>query len=316
MGSRRWRRWSPGQSSGACVVNPFVAAITAGIGIYLVVGGVENRRRRGTIMELVDNNEATTSELPGMLRWMPKLQRGPLARVLAKRQAQQEKLEHMCILAQRPWGLTGAELDRLTWAGAIAWPLALGLGFAVIGSQAILGLVIGFFAAFIPRIVVTRRAEARSKAISAALPVLLDLLVMADQAGLTEIEALRVAASETGGALGNEIDKAIARITKVGGDVETVFAQLAADTQISALEDFAVTLSVSQQYGGATYSQAIASQADRLRAEHRQELEKRIGQLATLMIVPIGIFILPCILLLIVGPTIPTIFHALAGGGI
>jgi pilus assembly protein TadC len=57
----------------------------------------------------------------------------------------------------------------------------------------------------------------------------------------------------------------------------------------------------------------LTAQAEQLRNQRVQELRAKIGKLATTMIVPIGAFIIPSIMLLIIGPMVPTLFHSLGG---
>lgn len=299
-------------------MTPIFTALAAGISILLIIIGVEDYNREKSIVALLDDTP-NTDTLPTPLRILPVARPNSyFARLLASRKHIQDKLDRKLVLADRPWGLTGQELDRITLGGLVVWPIASILIFLLLGLSLplalVIGIVFGGLAAGFPWMVVDTQADTRKKALNRDLPQLLDLLVMADQAGATEIAGLELAAREIHGPLGEEISKVLARSVTLGGDIEAVFAQLGEDTQIEALEDFATTLAVSQRYGGSTYSQAIAAQAERIRDAHQQQIEKKIATLSTTMIIPIGVFLLPCIMLIIVGPTIPTMLHALGGG--
>lgn len=289
-------------------------AILAAASIAMITAGVTDIRRRNSIIDLVaeSQSQATPLELPTILSWLPRRRQGGiLDRILSARAAQQEKLDRKCALAQRPWGLTGAELDRLTVGGLIVWPIAGGLVATLLGVLPIYGLLAGILPALVPYATVDTKATRRRKVMAASLPDLLDLLAMIDQAGAgTELEGLRIAAGEIRGPLGEEIEKALARAVRLGASVEQVFVQLAADTQLVALDEFATSLAVSEQYGGGTYSQAIQAQAERLRTARKQEIEKKIAGLSSKMMVPLGLFILPAILLLAIGPTVPEFLKA------
>lgn len=223
------------------------------------------------------------------------------------------KLDQKCALAGRPWGITGGELWQITWVGCIVWAVAGGVLSTLLGFTLLPGLAIGVGAGFIPRGIVDSAADTATKEMNRRLPQFLDLLVLADQAGVEQVAALQLAATQTGGVLGKAVGTAVQRITAERKDVAQVFGALAETTQVEAIQDLATALTISQKYSGATYSMAISAQAERMRTAYRQLIEKKINTLSTTMMLPVGLFIMPAILLIIVGPMLPAMARGLGG---
>jgi tight adherence protein C len=223
------------------------------------------------------------------------------------------KLDQKCALAGRPWGLTGIELMQITWVGCAILAVAGALISTLLGFTWLPGVAIGLAAGFVPRGIVDSAADTATKEMNRRLPQFLDLLVLADQAGVEQVSALQLAATQTGGALGKAVGTAVMAIAAEKKDVTQVFGALAETTQVEAIQDLATALAISQKYSGATYSTAISAQAERMRIAYRQTVEKKINTLSTTMMLPVGLFIMPAILLIIIGPMLPAMARGLGG---
>ena len=236
-----------------------------------------------------------------------------LSRLLAGSTKSLARLDQKCSLAGRPWGITGTELWQITWVGCGIWAVAGALLSTLLGFTWLPGVAIGLGAGFIPRGIVDSAADTATKEMTRRLPQFLDLLVLADQAGVEQVAALQLAAAQTAGALGNAVGTAVSRVMAEKKDVTQVFGALAETTQIEAIQDLATALAISQKYSGATYSMAISAQAERMRIAYRQTVEKKINTLSTTMMLPVGLFIMPAILLIIIGPMLPAMARGLGG---
>ena len=69
------------------------------------------------------------------------------------------------------------------------------------------------------------------------------------------------------------------------------------------------------QLGGASISALLRTQAEQMRIRRRQRAEEEARMAPVKMLIPMGLFIFPCILIVILGPAIPQIMSTLGNLG-
>jgi tight adherence protein C len=175
---------------------------------------------------------------------------------------------------------------RLNLAGQIAY-----VGIAAFG---------GFR---LPDFVLARRLKRRRRNLRQALPDALDLMVVCAEAGLALERTLRVVGRElelVHPELSDELNLATLEVN-AGKRRREALENLAVRTGEPAIRKF-VTVLVQADRFGTEISEALSNHSEYMRARRRIDAEERAGKVSVKMVFPIFLFILPCILLVTVGP--------------
>src|SRR6202023_1859447 len=197
-------------------------------------------------------------------------------------------------------GLIGL-LFGLIFHPASATPLLLGMG----------GVGVGIF---VPSYYLGRRARARQSAIAKQLSDVLDLLVVCVEAGMGLFEAIRIVGAECerhGQEIGTELNLVASEI-QAGSSLGQALRNLAERTAVEDIKPLAATLIQSEQLG-AQIAPALHASSDALRTRRRLRAEEAAQRTTIKILFPLVLFVLPAMLLVIVGPAIIQILHTLAG---
>jgi tight adherence protein C len=173
----------------------------------------------------------------------------------------------------------------------------------------VLGFVLG---AIIPSIYVRRRARIRQMAIARQLSDILDLLVVCVEAGLGLHEAIKVVATESerqGQEIGRELSLVASEIS-AGATLGQALRNLADRTAVEDIRPLAATLIQSEQLGG-QIAPALHASSDALRMRRRLRAEEAAQKTTIKILFPLVLFILPAMLMVIVGPAIIEILRTL-----
>ena len=175
---------------------------------------------------------------------------------------------------------------RLNLAGQVAYVAVAALG--------------GFR---LPDFFLARRLKRRRRNLRQALPDALDLIVVCAEAGLALERALRVVGRELALVhpdLSDELNLCILEVT-AGTRRRDALENLAVRTGEPAIRKF-VTVLVQADRFGTEISEALSNHSEYLRTRRRIDAEERAGKVSVKMVFPIFLFILPCVLLVTVGP--------------
>jgi tight adherence protein C len=199
---------------------------------------------------------------------------------------------------------------------SLAGGLLLGVIAVTLGKPAIgvliftlMGLVLG---AILPVIYLRRRARLRQLAIARQLSDILDLLVVCVEAGLGIHEAIRVVATESerqGQDIGRELSLVASEIS-AGASLGQALRNLADRTAVEDIRPLAATLIQSEQLGG-QIAPALHASSDALRIRRRLRAEEAAQKTAIKILFPLVLFILPAMLMVIIGPAVIQILHTL-----
>ncbi|HTT76443.1 MAG TPA: type II secretion system F family protein [Candidatus Binataceae bacterium] len=172
-----------------------------------------------------------------------------------------------------------------------------------------MGFVLGAIA---PSIYIRRRARLRQMAIARQLSDILDLLVVCVEAGLGLHEAIKVVATESerqGQEIGRELSLVASEIS-AGATLGQALRNLAERTAVEDIRPLAATLIQSEQLGG-QIAPALHASSDALRVRRRLRAEEAAQKTTIKILFPLVLFILPAMLMVIVGPAIIEILHTL-----
>jgi tight adherence protein C len=208
------------------------------------------------------------------------------------------------------------QVHYLTIALAILGGLA-GYGVAAIGfperTQPLMVGLLGASAGFlVPTYYVRYKARARRIAITGQLADALDLLVVSVEAGLGISEAIKVVGEEAEHQkqeIGREFSLVAADMS-AGATMGEALRALAVRTGVEDLKPLAATLIQSEKLGS-RIGPALRASSDSLRERRRLRAEEAAHKMTIKMVFPLGLLVLPAMIMLSAGPALIQVFRVL-----
>jgi tight adherence protein C len=219
--------------------------------------------------------------------------------------------------------LVSAGMYRTSPRTLIGYQLLLGIGLPVAwlffafgaGASTALAIIAAiFFAAigwFLPTFVIQRRAESRLFRIDRGMPELIDLLVVSVEAGLSLSAALQLAGERMQGPLGDEL-RIVLQEQRMGLSPVQALENMVGRCPTPAVEAFARAM-VQGQVLGVSVGQILRSLAIEMRKRRRALIEQQAQKAPIKMLFPLVFMIFPALFVVILGPAVVSIFHALKG---
>jgi tight adherence protein C len=220
-------------------------------------------------------------------------------------------LEARIVAAGRPAGLGVRELMAAKLGGA-AGAGALGALFGSVapgrlGFVLVLGLPVAGFLA--PDLWLARRAVARSRRIRRELPVLLDLLRVAVEAGCSLAEAIRAVAERADGPLAAEL-RATGREVALGVPLEVALEGLARRVPLPEVGALVAALDRARRHG-APLAETLSAQARDARFALARRIREEAARAGPKIQLVVALLLVPSVLLLVAA----ALAAALLGGG-
>lgn len=243
--------------------------------------------------------------------------------------------ERLTELGQRltPKGYAGWLDKQLAGAGRPKdWPLArvimikplLALTGAVMGylffltsptaPNFLIMLGITTLCYFVPDILLRNTAQKRRAAIRTELPNALDQMLIAVQAGLGFEMAMGRAGNNGKGPLADELIRTLQDI-QVGRSRKDAYLALADRVDVPDVRSFVRAVVQADAYGVAIAS-VLKSQATDMRIKRKQRAEEHAMKMPVKMLFPLIFFILPCLFIVVLGPSVISIMELFSGGGL
>jgi tight adherence protein C len=184
------------------------------------------------------------------------------------------------------------------------------------GASASLTIIAALFFAgigwFGPGFVVQRRAENRQYRIDRGMPELIDLLVVTVEAGLSLSAALQLAGERLKGPLGDEL-RIMLQEQRMGLTPVQALENMVSRCPTPAVESFTRAM-VQGQLLGVSIGQILRSLAIEMRKRRRAAAEQQAQKAPIKMLFPLVFMIFPALFVVILGPAVVSIFHALKHG--
>jgi len=211
-------------------------------------------------------------------------------------------------------------LKLMLTAGTTVLMLMFELNSPFGGIFRLFGILLGVFAGFkLPDYFLSKQIARRKKKIRKALPDALDLIVVCAEAGLTIDRCFRNVSQQLGivhPELCDEFRLFTAEIS-AGLRRRDALENLATRTQETEVRKLVQVLTQADRFG-TSMADALRTHADYLRSRRRQEAEEKSSKVGVKLIFPIFFFIMPCMILVTVGPAAIAIakqLGAVFGGG-
>ncbi|MBI5462861.1 MAG: type II secretion system F family protein [Gammaproteobacteria bacterium] len=177
------------------------------------------------------------------------------------------------------------------------------------------GIFLGFGAGLLlPRYVLRYQAGRRREQIIEEVPVMVRMISVLFEAGLSLEGALKTLRDEARGILphlGVEIGRMLTRV-EAGMDRVDALNQMARELDIQELTDAVSVLSHTAVAGGSA-RQSLARIADVIEDRNRTRLRERVGRLSAKMTVVMVVFLFPALFIFLAGPGLVAIAGALGG---
>lgn len=219
---------------------------------------------------------------------------------------QAERIRQQLDRAGNPAGWTvdrvssGKILGTFVGLGAAAYfTLLLGATVPILILALAAGAVLGFFA---PNIWLYNTAVKREEDLLKELPDALDLLTISVEAGLGFDAALQHVARNTEGPLAGELNRVLQEM-QIGRSRTEALRALGERSNVKDLKTF-VSAMVQADAVGIPIAQVLRIQSGEMRIKRRQRAEEKAGQVPVKIMIPVILFILPCLMIVVIGPGI------------
>ncbi len=279
-----------------------------------------------------DMQDIIQRRLTDILRIDPELaskQSTPLLRLLRRFGARQTgsagrmqewRRELQLMLSQAGWH--NREARTLIKGGLALMPFAaallattVALSSGTVTSKGLAGVFLCFGAGLLlPRYVLRFLAERRRAQIVEEVPVMLRMVSVLFEAGLSLESTLKTLRDEARWILPNlsvEIGRLLMRVA-AGMDRVEALEQMARELDIQELTDAVAVLGHTATTGGSV-RQSLARIADVIEDRNRTRLRERVGQLSAKMTVVMVVFLFPALFIFLAGPGFVAIAGALGG---
>jgi tight adherence protein C len=163
---------------------------------------------------------------------------------------------------------------------------------AVVGGSAL-----GFQA---PNIFLYNTAVKREDVMQKAMADAIDLLTISVEAGLGFDAALQQVAKNTEGPLAAEFGRVLQEM-QIGRGRSDAMRALAERTTLPDIRSF-VSAMVQAESFGIPIAQVLRVQSSEIRVKRRQRAEEKAAQVPVKIMIPVVLFILPCLMIVVIGP--------------
>jgi tight adherence protein C len=225
------------------------------------------------------------------------------------------RLETKVERAGRPWnldvnGLLAVKFMSLA-AGLLILIVLAALSVLPLIWFIVLAAVVILLTYYLPDIILRFSTNTRKRLITRSLPDFLDLLTVSVEAGLGLDSAMAKISEKLRDPLREEILITLHHI-RMGESREAALREFARRCDVEDLSNFVSALVQSQKLG-ISLGQVLRVQSETIRTVQRQRIEEGAQKAPIKMLVPLILCIFPVMFVVIVGPAVIKIYHALLG---
>jgi tight adherence protein C len=299
------------------MIEIFIGAVLAVIGAAVVtVSVVGQRRSRGALAFLTDADDYPDAalaayvepeeEMPSIVeRVMRPLIGGTIKRVRALYPTSYLDGIHRRILHAGLANAIRAEEFATLQVVAVGVSLLLGVGLIVGGGHSkaigfLLAVFLVGFAAMAPSSWLSRRVRARTSSIERELPDVLDLLTIAVESGLGLEQAMEQATADFDSPMSSELARTLQEMS-LGLSRHQALQNLKARSACEDLASFVLVLSQADALG-MPIGRVLRTQSDEMRERRRARAKEKAGKLPVKILFPLMFFILPPLMIVVMGP--------------
>lgn len=207
--------------------------------------------------------------------------------------------------------------DYLAFKGLLMIALPLATFLLLIGrsfsSALLLSLMMLGLGSIIPDLMLASATRKRQKAITKALPDVLDLLTVSVEAGLAFDSAIAKVVEKMSGPLADECQYTLQDI-RVGKPRRDALKDLGERNGVPDLEHFVSSL-IQADTLGVSISKVLRIQSEQMRQRRKQRAEESAMKAPVKLIFPMVFFIFPTLFVILLGPAALKMIDTFAGMG-
>lgn len=174
----------------------------------------------------------------------------------------------------------------------------------------LLGLV-AFCSFALPDFWLARRIAQRQVLITNSLPDALDLLVIANEAGLSFESSMQEITGKWENDLSREFSRTLSDM-RMGQSRREALVALGERTGVADVNTFVSAINQAESMG-VSIGRVLTVQADELRVKRRQRAQERANQAPVKMMFPLVFLIFPALFAVLLGPAVPELFKSFGG---
>jgi tight adherence protein C len=156
------------------------------------------------------------------------------------------------------------------------------------------------FGYLLPNILLYNAGQKREKLMRNSLPDAIDLLTVSVEAGLGFDSAVGRVARNTKGPLAQEFTRLLQEM-QIGVGRTDAMRKMAERTSLADLKSFCMSM-VQADALGIPIGRVLRIQSQEMRTKRRQRAEEKAQQVPVRIMIPLVLFILPCLFIVILGP--------------
>jgi len=215
-----------------------------------------------------------------------------------------ERLRHRLDVAGNPPGwdvprIIGAKALAMVLLGALGAVYVLGHGTAFPKSALVVAAA-GGLGFVLPNILLVNAGQKREALMQRALPDALDLLTVSVEAGLGFDAAVMKVAKNTHGPLAEEFARLLQEM-RLGVGRGEALRGLAERSTLKDLKSFSLAIVQADQLG-VPIGRVLRVQSSEMRLKRRQRAEEQAQKVPVKIMIPLVLFIMPCLLIVVGGP--------------
>jgi tight adherence protein C len=215
-----------------------------------------------------------------------------------------ERLRHRLDIAGNPPGwdvprIIGAKALAMVLLGGLAVVYVLGNGTAF-PKAALVVAAVGGLGFVLPNILIFNAGQKREALMQRALPDALDLLTVSVEAGLGFDAAVMKVARNTQGPLAEEFAR-LQQEMRLGVGRGEALRGLAERSTLKDLKSFSLAIVQADQLG-VPIGRVLRVQSGEMRLKRRQRAEEQAQKVPVKIMIPLVLFIMPCLLIVVGGP--------------
>jgi tight adherence protein C len=228
-----------------------------------------------------------------------------------------ERIQGKLDVAGNPPGMT---VDRIVSlkvvgigvgiVGGVLLGLLIDLSTVKLVLAAGVGGVVGYYA---PNLYLYQKGHDRTGQMQRALPDALDLLSISVEAGLGFDAALSQVARNTEGPLAQELARVLQEM-QIGLGRSAALRALGERSTLPDLRSFTSAMVQADSFG-IPVGQVLRVQSAEIRLKRRQRAEEQAQKVPVKIMIPLVLFILPCLFIAVIGPAIIRMMSTFGSGG-
>ena len=171
--------------------------------------------------------------------------------------------------------------------------------------------MVGYYA---PNLYLYQKGHDRTEQMQRALPDALDLLSISVEAGLGFDAALSQVARNTDGPLAQELARVLQEM-QIGLGRSAALRALGERNSLADLRSFTSAMVQADAFG-IPVGQVLRVQSGEIRLKRRQRAEEQAQKVPVKIMIPLVLFILPCLFIAVIGPAIISMVGTFSSGAL